>query len=313
MKITDKIENLEINARDIESLFIEFIQQVPLNYHPSRRGGIIVVGFPEYSWTTLSSKLLDKQTKLVGKYRSWYNQSKEIIKIFLPDDLEEFTIYYKGKSPPKDFEIIDILQLNIQVWKGDKSDVIQKFQNKFSCQKNILLSIKHLELEESELKERRKVEKLEEYSERVFIIHGHDEGMKESVARLLEKLGLEPVILHEEPNEGKTIIEKFEKYSDVGFAIALFSPDDRGYSIKEGKGSIKPRARQNVIIETGYFFGKLGRNKVAILYKEQEDFEFPTDYEGVIYIPYDSKDAWKLEILKEMSSQGYSLDANLLI
>ncbi|MEJ2278438.1 MAG: nucleotide-binding protein, partial [Candidatus Lokiarchaeota archaeon] len=151
------------------------------------------------------------------------------------------------------------------------------------------------------------------YSKKIFIIHGHDESMKESVARLLEKLGLEPIILHEQPNEGKTIIEKFEKHSEVGFAIALFSPDDKGFSVKDGEENVKTRARQNVILETGYFFGRLGRNRVIILFKEDENFEFPTDYQGVIYISFDKNEAWKLNIIKEMNSQGYNLDANLLL
>ena len=142
-----------------------------------------------------------------------------------------------------------------------------------------------------DIQEKGKTEKKEEYSRRVFIIHRHNEDMKVFVASALEKLGLESIILHKQANEGKIIIEKFEKYSDVGFAIALLSSDDMGYSIKEGKENIKPRARQNIIIETGYFIGKLGRNRVALLHKERKDFEFPSDYQGIIYIPYDSKEA----------------------
>ena len=55
--------------------------------------------------------------------------------------------------------------------------------------------------------------------------------MRESVARVLTTLGLEPVILHEQPDKGRTIIEKFYEHSDVGFAVVLMSPDDEGYSI----------------------------------------------------------------------------------
>jgi CAP12/Pycsar effector protein, TIR domain len=63
-------------------------------------------------------------------------------------------------------------------------------------------------------------------SRKVFIVHGHDGEAKLSVARFIEKLDLKPVILHERPDGGKTIIEKFERYSDVGFAVVLFTPDD---------------------------------------------------------------------------------------
>jgi len=311
--IREKIEILEKTASEIENIFIDFISKAPLNYHPSRRGNVISIGFPEYSWAILPSELEKLQGELVGKYRSWYNQSLKLIKAFLPSDLEEFQKYYKGKNPPKDLGIIDILQLNIEVWKGDKSDVIREFQKKFSSQKNILLTFKHLDFEAYDIDEKEKIDKSGEYRKRIFIIHGHDEGMKGSVARVLEKLGLEPIILHEQASEGKTIIEKFEKYSDVGFAIALLSPDDMGYSIKEGKKNSKARARQNVIFETGYFIGKLDRNRVILLHKEESDFEFPSDYLGIIYIPYDDKEAWKFKILKELNSQGYLLDANLLI
>ena len=90
-------------------------------------------------------------------------------------------------------------------------------------------------------------------SKKVFIVHGHDEAAKESVARFLEKLKLEPIILHEQPNSGRTLIEKFEVYADVGFAVVLLTPDDVGSPASEARaGSMKHRARQNVILELGY-------------------------------------------------------------
>jgi hypothetical protein len=100
-------------------------------------------------------------------------------------------------------------------------------------------------------------------SKRVFVVHGHDEGMRESVARVLTRLGLKPVILHEQPDRGRTIIEKFHEHSDVGFAVVLLSPDDTGYSTTAGADTAKPRARQNVILELGFFLGRLGRENVV--------------------------------------------------
>lgn len=312
MKIPYKlIENLEDKAQEIEAEFIEFIQKVPLNYHPSRRGSVLSIGIPEYSWKVLSSDLSEMQNKLVGKYRSWYNQSVAVIKKYLPDDLNEFKKYYKGKNPPREYEIINILQLNVKVWDGNKTGVIKSFQRKFSSQKNILLAIN--QLEPFEVIEEEQVQVKRGYNRKVFIIHGHDEEMKNSVARTIEKLGLEPIILHEKPSEGNTVIEKFEKHSDVGFAIALLSTDDKGYSIADGPKKAKSRARQNVILETGFFLGSLGRKNVILLYREHDNFEFPSDYQGVIYIPYDKAEAWKLNIIREMNSQGFSLDANLLL
>lgn len=96
-------------------------------------------------------------------------------------------------------------------------------------------------------------------SNRVFIVHGHDNEMKQAVARTVERLGLEAVILHEKTKRGRTIIEQIERYSDVGFAVVLLSPDDTGYLNSAGPDAARPRARQNVILELGYFAGKLAR------------------------------------------------------
>jgi hypothetical protein len=100
-------------------------------------------------------------------------------------------------------------------------------------------------------------------SKRVFVVHGHDDGAKEAVARYLERLGLEAIILHEKPNEGRTVIEKVEAFSDVGFAVVLLTPDDLG-AAKEDATSLKARARQNVVLELGYFLGKLKRSRVCV-------------------------------------------------
>ena len=102
---------------------------------------------------------------------------------------------------------------------------------------------------------------------KVFVIHGHDEAARETVARFLEKLGLEPVILHEQANKGHTIIEKFEDHADVAFAVVLLTPDDVGKG-KGEKSDPKLRARQNVILELGFFLGRLGRKCVSPLSKE---------------------------------------------
>ena len=91
---------------------------------------------------------------------------------------------------------------------------------------------------------------------KVFVIHGRDEGIKSTVARFLEKLGLEAIVLHEQANAGRTVIEKFEDFARVGFAVVLLTPDDRGGLQNDG-ADFKPRARQNVIFELGYFIGKL--------------------------------------------------------
>ncbi|GAJ22407.1 unnamed protein product, partial [marine sediment metagenome] len=113
--------------------------------------------------------------------------------------------------------------------------------------------------------------------------HGHNEDKKNTVARYIEQLGLKAIVLHEQPNKGRTIIEKFEDFSDVSFAIVLLTADDLGCDKESFKSNdFKYRARQNVIFELGFFVGKLGRQKVCALYEEGVDV--PSDYKGVISI-----------------------------
>ena len=141
-----------------------------------------------------------------------------------------------------------------------------------------------------------------DYSQ-VFIVHGHDGELKQSVARIVEKQGITPIILSEQANQGKTIIEKFENYSHVGGAICLFTSDDVGRGKKESFD--KSRARQNVVFETGYFIGKLGRDHIVIL--SDTDIEIPSDLSGVLYT---STTNWKTDLLNELKAIGYTIDFN---
>jgi predicted nucleotide-binding protein len=142
---------------------------------------------------------------------------------------------------------------------------------------------------------------------RVFLVHGHDESARETAARFIEKLSLEPIILHEQPSSGRTIIEKVEQYSEVAFALVLLTPDDVG--AKNGsEQALLPRARQNVILELGYFIGKLGRTHVAALVKGES--ERPSDYDGVVYISMDPAGAWKMLLARELKAAGLNVDLN---
>jgi predicted nucleotide-binding protein len=142
---------------------------------------------------------------------------------------------------------------------------------------------------------------------KVFVVHGHDESARETVARFLERLDLEPIILHEQASSGRTIIEKVERYSEVAFAVVLLTPDDVGAS-KGKEGTLNPRARQNVILELGYFLGKLGRTHVTGLIKG--DLEKPSDYDGVVYIQLDGPGAWRLQLARELKAAGLDVDLN---
>lgn len=140
---------------------------------------------------------------------------------------------------------------------------------------------------------------------KIFVVHGHDEGSREAVARFLEGLAFEVIILHEQASEGRTIIEKVEAHSDVGFAVILLTPDDQGCKVG---GELQFRARQNVIVELGYFIGRLGRSRVCAL--KRGELEIPSDFEGVIYVPFDSFGGWKNAIAKELSAAGFAIDWN---
>ncbi len=143
----------------------------------------------------------------------------------------------------------------------------------------------------------------------IFIVHGHDDEIKNGVARYLERLNLNPIILQEQTSAGDTIIEKIERYSNVGFGIVLYSPCDKGGLNKEPT-DLKARARQNVIFEHGYLIGKLGRKNVVAIVKD--DIEKPNDISGVVYINYDLSGAWQTDVAKELNRVGYSIDFNKL-
>lgn len=142
---------------------------------------------------------------------------------------------------------------------------------------------------------------------KVFIVHGHNEAIREKVARIVERLGLGAIILNERPNEGGTIIEKFEKNSsEADFAIVLLTADDECKSRSEK--SFKFRARQNVIFELGFFVGKFSRSNLFIL--REEEVEIPSDLNGIGYTPMN--DGWDRSLVKELRRCGYDVDANNL-
>lgn len=144
---------------------------------------------------------------------------------------------------------------------------------------------------------------------KVFLVHGQDEEAKAVVARFLERCDLEPIILHEQPNGGRTIIEKFEAEADVGFAVILLTPDDVG-GLQEGgamtSSALKARARQNVILELGYFTGRLGRPRVAALKKGE--LELPSDIAGLVWTAFGPDGAWKMSLARELKAAGYEFD-----
>lgn len=147
-------------------------------------------------------------------------------------------------------------------------------------------------------------------SNKVFIVHGHDNEAKQEMARTLERAGFEAIILHEQPDGGRTIIEKIEKYTDVAFAVVLYTECDLGRAKDDDVEDEKYRARQNVVFEHGYLIGKLGRSNVCALVKG--NVETPGDISGVVYTMMDANGAWKMQLGNNMKDVGIDVDLNKL-
>jgi predicted nucleotide-binding protein len=145
----------------------------------------------------------------------------------------------------------------------------------------------------------------------IFVVHGHNAAAKEQAASFLSSTTqLRPVILHEQPNSGRTVIEKFEDYAgNAAFAVILLTGDDEG-GIR-GSGETHPRGRQNVVFELGFFVAALERSRVAVLY--EEGVELPSDMSGVLYTPLDAGGAWKLALARELRAAGVDVDLNRVI
>ena len=144
---------------------------------------------------------------------------------------------------------------------------------------------------------------------KVFVIHGHNDEVKSNVTRILEKLGIEPIVLHEKANEKNTLIEIIGNNVDASFAIVLLTGDDVGKNQKES--NLNPRAGQNIILELGYFIGKLGISRVCALYDNK--IELPGDKNGLVYIPIDSSDHWQIDLARKLKAAGYRIDINNII
>ncbi len=148
-----------------------------------------------------------------------------------------------------------------------------------------------------------------QFSRKVFVVHGHDEGARDATEGFLRHLDFEPIILHKQASGNRTVIEKIEAHRDVGFVVVLLTPDDIGCA---KSGVPVPRARQNVLLELGYFVGYLGRDRVCAL-RRGEDLEIPSDFGGVIFETYDDHGAWKQKLARELANAGYDIDGKKLL
>lgn len=218
-----------------------------------------------------------------------------------------------GKDSPelKGFEDIKFYSMYGCVYPGTlKNDPI-KVKDYFT--KGLDTAILYLKSYQSDISSAEKEEIFPTQStanmKSIFIVHGRNDGVKAQVSNLLLKVGLKPIILHEQANQGKTIIEKFETNANVSAAIVLFTDDDLG-KYKDDE-NLESRARQNVIFEAGYFIGKLGRNKTIIL--NSPNIKIPSDLQGYVYIELDNKERWHFDLAKELKSIGFNVDLNKLL
>ncbi len=149
---------------------------------------------------------------------------------------------------------------------------------------------------------------------RVFVVCGTDDEIKQAVTNALTKLKLVPLVMCEEPSQGKKIVENFSRdYADVGFAVVLLSPDDFAYATNEVNTKRKLRPRQDVIFQLGFLLGKIGKGNVLVFFRECANFEIPTDFEGINVSAFDNRDSWKFALIRELSNSGLVVDGDRLL
>jgi predicted nucleotide-binding protein len=243
---------------------------------------------------------IDDFKKIKKEYSSWHDYNLELLKQSFNEPYNEYRNSYDNTG-----EWSGMILGGRQTPAEELKEFAEKFTSKIDNLKKLEQKIDLLKSNESEEEQ---VQSKDLNMSQVFIVHGHDNLAKVETARFIEKLGFEPIILHEQASSGQTIIEKIESYSNVGFGIVLYTPCDLGAK-KGEENNLKARARQNVVFEHGYLIGKIGRENVCALVKG--NVETPNDISGVVYISMDSD--WKLDLAKELRNSGYAVDMNKVI
>ena len=255
-----------------------------------------------------NTKTLDElieQGQVILKGIQYVKPPKGVLRLYSVHSLADTTLYYDWKNLTESF----VYRLNDSFYLNKLQELIKSLEEDHfnpNILKDIIGLLKSLRKDiEDQSKPSDKIIPLN--SNKVFIVHGHSELHISQTESFLQRLGFDPIILRDQPSQGQTIIEKLENYTDVAFAIVLYTGCDKGCK-NEDNAIIKPRARQNVVFEHGYLNARLGRNRVCALV--EEGVEIPSDLAGIVYISIDKKSSWKFEVAKEMKASGLNVDLN---
>lgn len=236
------------------------------------------------------------------RFRKWDEFNRDLLhKLFEGTDVgDEYWTYFRS-SRPRGF-VNPTLDSQVYVFKEDVQDKLTYLES----------LVQRLELMDEPDQQRIVAqEELPPRTKRIFVVHGHDLAARLAVEKVLKSLGLKPVILMDEPNQGRTLIEKVEDTSDVSFAVIILTPDDVGRACRDSDESLRPRARQNVILELGYLMRHLGRSRLCVLHHPA--VEIPTDIQGLGYTELDPGGAWQVRLAQELRAAGYDIDMNRLL
>jgi predicted nucleotide-binding protein len=244
-----------------------------------------------------------------GSWNSWVSRIEHVLKESVRQESEPFIYFNTGKAARI---------------KGNRRDQFDTAKDSFIGALNALKSIlndgdtfEELLIKSSPVEQIDKVQEIQNKTsklneKKVFIVHGHDHNLKIELEVFLSHIGLQPIVLHREADEGKTIIEKFETNSDVAYVFILLTPDEIAYTIdqenvSESERKKEFRARPNVIFEFGYFVAKLGRNRVCALHKG--NVSIPSDLSGFIYKKVDTNiEEIGFALIKELKAAGLKLE-----
>lgn len=277
---------------DLIRFFLGNIQRAELNSFGSQVSHL----FEHLDNEIKDNQIFDKYEKDREKWKDWLDNSSGDWSLPPNFDDAKSLIYNLYRTiAVKGAEGYNIPMNLTYVQLGNINDSINNFNNQFiEYFQQVLQEIVNAnpEIEDNNIN---KVK-----GNTVFIIHGHDNELKTEVQLLLTRAGVNNIVLHEQADKGRTIIDKLvEESNNSNYAIALLSPDDK---LENGS----KRARQNVILEIGYFIGKLGKERVRILKKG--DIEIPSDLQGILYENFDINGVWKMKICKELIAVGIYVD-----